>query len=255
MKTVIVTTSPKKHHRWANSTYAAQLVRLGCGGGDVLPLRGPKDYAAIAAACAEADALVLAMPLFVDSLPAHVLAFLEAMEEPARSWRCKVYGVSCCGFFEGRQTRFQLAQLRLWCQRAGLSYGGGLGVGSTEMLGTIRFTNLFACVPLGLLVGLIVGLCSGSAHSALVSGLISLGVSLALYLLWSSGFFWHTLRFGAGVGRLAQLPDRFTTVWFCGRPLFTFFASLFWVIRAACNRLPLWGMWKREDSGDCLPKA
>ena len=244
MSTVIITTSPKKHHQWANSTYAALLVRIGCGG-QMLRLQGQKDYAQIKSACEKADRIVLAMPLYVDSIPAQVLTFLQSIEEDAKEWNATLYVISCCGFFEGWQTRLQLEQVKCWCKRTGVCYGGGLGVGATEMLGTIRFTNLFACVPMGLIVGVIVGLCSRSLHSALVSGLTSFTIPLLLYLLWSSGFFYHTLRFGRKIKHGIMMKDRFTTVWFCGRPLFTFFASLFWVIRAAKNKVSFKKMWQK----------
>lgn len=245
MRSVFITTSPKKQHRWSNSTYAAMLTKLGCGSGEVMRLQGKKDYDKIQQACAGADKVILAMPLFVDSIPAHVLAFLQAMEEPAKTWKAKLYVISCCGFYEGEQTHLQLEQLKCWCRRTGVSYGGGLGIGATEMLGAIRFTNLFACVPMGLIVGGIVGACSGSLHTALISGAITGAISLALFLLWTSGLFFNTWKFGRAIREQKTVEDSFTTVWFCGRPLFTFFASLFWIIRAAWNKVSLRGMWAK----------
>lgn len=247
MSNIFITASPKKHHFWSNSTYAAMLTRLSCGNSLVLRLQGKKDYSKIQKACEEADSIILAMPLFVDSIPAHVLNFLQAMEEPAKHWHAKLYVISCCGFYEGHQTHLQLEQVQCWCRKTGVTYGGGLGIGATEMLGAIRFTNLFACIPMGLFVGTITGICSRNIHTALISGIITFAVSLALFLLWTSGLFIHTWRFGKAIKKQKTVQNGFTTVWFCGRPLFTFFASLFWIIRAAKNHISFQEMWKHDS--------
>lgn len=247
MKTVFITTSPKKHHKLANSTYAAFLAKIGCKQAESIRLQGPKDYAHIENACAQADAVVFAMPLFVDSIPAHVLCFLKAMEQKATAWHCRVYVITCCGFYEGKQTALQCEQMRCWCQKVGLPYAGAVGIGASEMLGAIRFTNLFGCIPMGFLTGIITALCSGSLHSGLISGMISTIVPLSLYLLWSCGLFYHMIRLAAHIRKGKAMQDHFTTVSFCPRWLFTGFASIFWILRAAKNRVMLPGMWNRID--------
>ena len=50
------------------------------------------------------DAIVLAFPLYIDSLPSHFLRFLEALEiyfKSNKNHTIRVYAISNCGFYEG----------------------------------------------------------------------------------------------------------------------------------------------------------
>ncbi len=85
-----------------------------------------------------ADVVLLAFPLYVDGLPSHLLAFLRQAEHMAKEGegaRLKhVYAVANCGFYEGEQAALSLNMISLWCDRAGFTYHGGLGVGGGPML-------------------------------------------------------------------------------------------------------------------------
>lgn len=59
-----------------------------------------------------ADALVLGMPLYVDSAPAQVVEWME-------------------------QIYIQLAIIKNWCEKMNFIYGGGLAIGAGEMLGSL----------------------------------------------------------------------------------------------------------------------
>ncbi|MBP8854904.1 MAG: hypothetical protein KBG54_00190 [Oscillospiraceae bacterium] len=252
MKTVFLTTSPKKHKRWANSTYFLWLTKLFFAKSDAicLDLGGKKDYDRILQACKDADAVVFAMPVYVDAIPSHVLAFLEVAEEAAKrcNWHCKVYTITNCGFFEGVQCEALLTQMEYWCRRANLAYSGGLGIGAGEMLGIIRFTNV-ALAALMLVVQCVIGACAAiAAQQPLLSSVfhsvswLSIGITLGVYMLFSLGLFIHTICFAQAIRQHKTIKNRYTTVWFCGRWLFMLFASLFWTIRAAGHFVPLWGM-------------
>ena len=254
MKTLIITTSTKKHRKWSNSSYIAQIVSLGIGGEKEKIHLEKKNYEKICEMCAQADNVVLAMPVYVDGIPAHVAEFLEYAQGRASSWKCRIYAVSNCGFFQGQQCRLLLNQLSCFCDRAGLTYGGGLGTGAGEMIGTLRITNVVFAPVIAAAVALIVALASGSIHSGLVSGGITLGISVALYLIWSSGVLFKGIGFGKKVSRGEVSEDIFTTVWFCGWPLFEFFACIFWVVRAAWNKVPLWKMKRRVEIGEITKK-
>ena len=96
-----------------------------------------EDLAGFGAKLESAQVLVLGTPLYVDSLPAQAVTFLEEMY---RGWRGKpgqlqVYVVSNLGFYESRQIALQLEIVRHWCERMGVSYGGALAIGAGEMLG------------------------------------------------------------------------------------------------------------------------
>jgi hypothetical protein len=90
----------------------------------------------------EADLLVLAFPLYVDSLPSPVLDWLISCErlrsETSRSGGAlkpqAMIAVVNCGFYEGVQNESALAIVANFCARAGIQWRGGLGIGSGGMM-------------------------------------------------------------------------------------------------------------------------
>lgn len=78
----------------------------------------------------KADTWVVAFPLYVDSLPGHLLSCLKQLEK--MTWKRKdlnVYGIANCGFYEGNQAEPALNVLKNWCAKAGCAYKGSLGIG------------------------------------------------------------------------------------------------------------------------------
>lgn len=79
------------------------------------------------------DALVIAFPLYFDSLPSHLLKFLEALEIYFNNKdlsKIKVYAISNCGFYEGEQNKISLKIIENWCHKCGMIFAGGLGIGA-----------------------------------------------------------------------------------------------------------------------------
>ena len=79
------------------------------------------------------DAIVFVFPLYVDGIPSHLITFLQQLEEyikqqPAKSIR--VYAVSNCGFFEGKQNKNALEIIENYCDHTGLIWSMGLGIGA-----------------------------------------------------------------------------------------------------------------------------
>lgn len=84
---------------------------------------------------ADAERLVFFSPLYVDALPSHFLALLEEIElSGAVPAQCCVYGVINAGLYEGEQTRWAFQVLNNWADKAGLRFGGGVGIGGGEAL-------------------------------------------------------------------------------------------------------------------------
>lgn len=78
----------------------------------------------------KADTWVVAFPLYVDSLPSHLLACLKQLEK--MTWKkpnLSIYGIANCGFYEGNQAEPALNVLKNWCAKAGCAYKGSLGIG------------------------------------------------------------------------------------------------------------------------------
>lgn len=83
----------------------------------------------------KSDALIFAFPLYVDGIPSHLLWILTELEKKAQSLHdTKVYCMINNGFYEGRQNRSAVLQMKNWCCAAGLSWGQAAGIGAGEML-------------------------------------------------------------------------------------------------------------------------
>ena len=79
MKTVLINCSPKKS--FCASSYFIFLQKMFVRGNKVTEhLRTPADDERILNQVRDAQAVVFALPLYVDSIPSHVLRFLEKME-------------------------------------------------------------------------------------------------------------------------------------------------------------------------------
>jgi NAD(P)H-dependent FMN reductase len=99
-------------------------------------LREDPELRELAGALDAADVVVLATPLYVDSLPAPVTEALEvlARREPGGSSRQRFLAIVNSGFPEAVHTDTALAICRLWASEAGLDWIGGLGIGGGGML-------------------------------------------------------------------------------------------------------------------------
>lgn len=90
------------------------------------------DYEKIVAS----DAIVIAFPLYVDTLPSSVIEFLETLESFAKNTtkQTKVYAIVNCGFFEGIQTKNAIALLENFCLKTGFLWRFGVGIGAGEFM-------------------------------------------------------------------------------------------------------------------------
>lgn len=80
------------------------------------------------------DALIFVFPLYIDSIPAHLLRFLIELEKRTfNNENTMVYCMLNNGFFEGKQNAVAIEQVRLWCKAVGLKWGQGIGIGAGEM--------------------------------------------------------------------------------------------------------------------------
>lgn len=92
----------------------------------------------------KAKALVLGMPLYVDSAPAQVVELMEGLYESYQGAfpGLSVYVVSNLGFYESRQIHIQFQIVKNWCVKMGVTYGGGLAIGGGEMMGGLKSVPL-----------------------------------------------------------------------------------------------------------------
>jgi len=87
---------------------------------------------------------VFAFPLYVDGIPSHLLSCLQQLEQA--DFKCEdvhVYVIVNCGFYEAKQNYHAISMMEIWCEKAGLTWGMGIGLGGGG--GVSQIKN----VPLG----------------------------------------------------------------------------------------------------------
>ena len=82
----------------------------------------------------KADMLIFAFPLYVDSIPSHILYLMEKISENYRNGNCIIYLIVNNGFYEGEQNHIAVQQMKFWCNDNGFVWGQGIGCGAGEML-------------------------------------------------------------------------------------------------------------------------
>ena len=91
------------------------------------------------------DIIVVAFPLYVDGIPSHMLAALYQLEEAfsglSVSAKPTFYGIINNGFSEGFQNQHAANMLKLFCQRAGISFGQVFATGAGEMMRSMIEAN------------------------------------------------------------------------------------------------------------------
>ena len=106
-------------------------------------LKNPDEFVQI---LHSAGALVLGAPLYVDGMPAQVLALMELLHASCREQlpRIPVYVVSNLGFYESAQIRVLLDITRNWCAKMDLPYGGGVAIGAGGLMSAFKGMSLDA---------------------------------------------------------------------------------------------------------------
>jgi len=89
------------------------------------------------------NAIVIAFPLYVDSLPSHLISFLLAAEQQlaaaaATGKAPKLYILVNNGFYEAGQNAIAVSMAKLFAARAGLQWGSAYMVGAGGMLGAAK---------------------------------------------------------------------------------------------------------------------
>lgn len=139
MKLALINCSPKVKN--SNSEYLHQkLLSLFAGNAEVLELhmRKKEFQQETLSLISECDTLLFIFPLYADGLPSHMTGCLIQLETALKQNLPKkkqmVYAIANCGFYEGRQNKTALDMLKCWCQKAGVNWGYGIGIGGGGML-------------------------------------------------------------------------------------------------------------------------
>ena len=220
MKTVFINGSPKK--KLSVSSYLLGVVRFLVRGEVVSEqVRNSGDHERVLNSIRDAENVVFGMPLYVDRVPSHVLAFMKEMERFCidNNIRLNVYVVSNGGFIEGCQNRALIQVMENFCKRCNFQWCGGVGIGGGVMLNVMR---IMFFVYAGLFV-------LNTVTSGFTAALPIFAEQLIVVLFFSLGAFFYCLRLGSAVNKGATCGVKFTRI-LLPSFLFILAADIFFVI-------------------------
>ena len=227
MKTVFIICSPRK--RFCASAYFLFLQRLFVRGRKTtVKLRSPMDHDHVLHEIRDAQAVVFGLPLYVDGIPSHVLRFLEKMEIYCRENNLSpgVYCIANNGFIEGKQNEPLMQNFEHFCTRAGLMWGGGVGIGGGVML---NVTRILFMVQIGLLL---LNTVLGVVHTGSLfqrDAWINFGENTALLLFFNLGVLFYLARMGRFISKKTSGGKKYTRI-LLPSFIFILFADIFFII-------------------------
>ena len=81
------------------------------------------------------DVLIFLFPLHVDGIPSNLLKLLVEFEkEKVIKSGTKIYCIVNNGFYEGKENRLAILQVKNWCEKVKADWGQGIGAGAGELL-------------------------------------------------------------------------------------------------------------------------
>lgn len=227
MKTVFINGSPKK--QLSASSYFLLLQRMFVSEQKVTEmLRTPADHSRILTQLDDAQAVVFCLPLYVDGIPSHVLRFMEEMEAycTQNGLHLSVYCIANNGFIEGRQNEPLMQVFEHFCTRAGLSWGGGVGIGGGVMLNVTRILFVVDIALLALNTMLSVASTGNFfPHDAWVS----FGTNALLLLYFNLGVLFYLARMGSSIRKGTACGKKYTRI-LIPSSVFILFADVFFII-------------------------
>lgn len=210
MKTILINASPKKY--LSASQYFIDIERLFVSGYiKKEKLRKPSDGKWILTNMEDGDTVVFSLPLYVDSVPSHVLCFLKDMAQLCKESAIKinVYVISNNGFIEGSQNRAVMKVFENFCERSGMKWRGGIGIGGGVMLSVLRIV-LLVFVGILLLSVLISGICYGNWFP--IDAFITFAYQFGIILFLNLGVIFCTIKMGCSINKQRYFGEKYTRI-------------------------------------------
>ena len=243
MNLLVLNASPKK--KGGASRFFSRLFRLFLPGvrKKVVPLSSRQDFQQVLGLFPDMDAVCLFVPLYVDGLPSHVVEFLNQAESYCKSHPCqfRLYALSNNGFVEGKQNRPALHMLQAWCERVGIPWGGGIGVGGGVML---QVLGIVCPILIGVIL-LQMALAFFTTSTVPSELWCSLAIQICTWLFLNSGMLFCMARLSAAVRGRKPLANQFTRVMI---PSFLFIpiADIFMILSSLFQGRFLFALLKRD---------
>jgi len=210
MKTVFINASPKK--RFSASANFIRLQRFFVKGTTVREhLRNKSDHLRVLESLKDADSVVFALPLYIDSLPTHIISFLKDLEAFSKenNLNLKIYVISNGGFIEGKQNAVVFRIFENFCKRSGNAWCGGVGIGGGVMLNVLTIV-FYVQVALLFLNVILNGVQFGNwLPTDVFSGF---GMQMLSIAFFYSGALFYIFRQGVHINKQAFSDVKFTRV-------------------------------------------
>lgn len=138
MKIALINGSPKGNKSTTN--VLLNMIRKGLDGAEIIEATVVKDamQAEKMAEIAGCDALLLAFPLYIDSIPSHDIGWMKEfdayLKANAGGSVKRVFAVSNCGFAESFHNLTALEVVKNWSARIGANFAGAAAVGKGGMI-------------------------------------------------------------------------------------------------------------------------
>ena len=192
MKTVFIDCSPKK-----NLCASGFIMRVTSffvlGKKKKEKLRTVADHERILSEISDADSVVFSMPLYVDGVPSHLLPFLKKMELfcHEQDKDVNVYVIANNGFIEGKQNEPLMQVMENFCDRSGIKWCGGLGIGGGVMMNVMRIL-LIVFLGIALLRTFLSGISEGTffqtwpwiIYGKQILEVLALGCGIITFDIW-----------------------------------------------------------------------
>lgn len=246
-KTVLINCSPKRKLSVSGFLMRCAGILLR-GKKEYLHLRTPADREPILQALKTAGKVVFVIPLYVDSVPSHVLPFMREMEAFCREngLSLKVYVIANNGFIEGKQNEPLMQVMENFCVRSGLDWCGGIGIGGGVMLNVerIMITVMFGLMLLRVFFSAVQG-------EDVLDPVCSFGKSLLWLLIFTCGIIAFGIRLAAHINKGTDAGKMYTRIML---PSFIFilFADIFFIIMSVLQGGIFRGWFSRfKPDADC----
>jgi len=215
MNIMIINGSPKK--KSGASAFFAKVLRCMLFPHKVTTINPgiSKDYREIFNNLQDTDAVVISVPLYVDSIPAHFIHFLKEMEQYCKKNPCKfmLYVISNAGFVGGHHNQALLEQYKCWCERTGITWGGGLGIGGGVML-HVLYKIMFIWTGIQIVIAIINNIFSNmsfieSIFNTLLPGLVN---CIILMLFFYCGMLFFEFILAWAIRNKRTIKNKYTRV-------------------------------------------
>lgn len=210
MKTVFINGSPKKN--LSVSSYLLSIIRLLVKGETIKEqVRNQSDHKRVLESIKDADTVVFGLPLYVDGVPSHMLAFLKEMEIFCleHNLHIKVYVLSNGGFIEGRQNKPLMQIFENFCKRSNLTWCGGIGIGGGVMLNVLRIM-FFVYLGIFALNIILSGIETGNWLPT--DAFLIFAEQLLTITFFSLGVFFYSLRMSIAINKGMLCGEKYTRV-------------------------------------------